>query len=58
VKPTGFRQVSRYSAAITLIGQLEGLGLLWAIVPELVQLIDQSMSAVDPLRLGLMATDA
>ena len=46
------------AAAIALIAQLEGLGLLWAIVPELVHLADQAESAVDLLLRGLMAADA
>jgi hypothetical protein len=45
-------------AAITLIGQLEGLGLLWAIAPELVPLAEQSEAAVGLLLKGLMAADA
>ena len=45
------------AAAVSLIAQLEGLGLLWAIVPELVRLADQSESAVDLLLRGLMAAD-
>jgi AcrR family transcriptional regulator len=43
------------AAAITLIAQLEGVGLLWVIAPALVQLADQSESALDLLLSGLMA---
>jgi AcrR family transcriptional regulator len=52
-----FHHGTAEAAAITLIGQLEGLGLLWAIAPELVRLADQSESAVDLLLRGLMAAD-
>lgn len=52
-----FRHGAADTAALTLIGQLEGLGLLWAIAPELVRLADQSASALDLLLGGLMATD-
>jgi AcrR family transcriptional regulator len=45
------------AAAIALIGLLEGLGLLWAITPELVRLADQSEPALDLLLRGLMAAD-
>ena len=43
------------AAAITLIGQLEGMGLLWAIAPELVPLADRSEMAIELLLRGLMA---
>jgi AcrR family transcriptional regulator len=52
-----FQRGTAEAAAITLIGQLEGIGLLWAIVPELVRLADQSDSALDLLLAGLMAAD-
>jgi AcrR family transcriptional regulator len=52
-----FHRGTAEAAAITLIGQLEGLGLLSAIVPELVRLADQSESGVDLLLRGLMAAD-
>jgi AcrR family transcriptional regulator len=44
-------------AAMTLIAQLEGVGLLWAVVPGLVRLADQSEAALDLLLRGLMAVD-
>jgi TetR/AcrR family acrAB operon transcriptional repressor len=50
-----FHRGTAEAAAIALIAQLEGLGLLWAIVPELVGLVDHSESAVDLLLRGLMA---
>jgi AcrR family transcriptional regulator len=52
-----FHRGTAEAAALTLIAQLEGVGLLWAIVPELVRLADQSESAVDLLLRGLMAAD-
>jgi AcrR family transcriptional regulator len=52
-----FHHGTAEAAALTLIGQLEGLGLLWAIVPELVRLADQTESAVDLLLTGLIAAD-
>ncbi len=52
-----FHHGTAEAAAITLIGQLEGLGLLSAIVPALVQMAEQSESAVDLLLRGLMAAD-
>jgi AcrR family transcriptional regulator len=50
-----FHRGTAEAAAIALIGQLEGLGLLWAIVPELVRLAEQSESAVELLLRGLVA---
>jgi AcrR family transcriptional regulator len=52
-----FHHGTAEAAAITLIGQLEGLGLLWAIVPDLVQLADRAGSAVELLLRGLIAAD-
>jgi AcrR family transcriptional regulator len=52
-----FHHGTAEAAAITLIGQLEGLGLLWAIAPALVRLADQTEFAVDLLLRGLMAAD-
>jgi TetR/AcrR family acrAB operon transcriptional repressor len=43
-----FHRGTAEAAAITLIGQLEGLGLLWAIVPALVRLADQAGALEDP----------
>ena len=37
-----------------LIAQLEGVALLWAIVPELVRLADQAESAINLLLRGMM----
>jgi AcrR family transcriptional regulator len=53
-----FHHGTAEAAAIALIGQLEGLGLLWAIVPELVRLADQSEAALDLLLRGLMAAES
>ena len=48
-----FRHGTAEAAAITLIAQLEGMGLLWAIAPELVPLADQSQAALGLLLRGL-----
>jgi len=50
-----FHRGTAEAAAIALIAQLEGLGLLWAIVPELVPLADRSANAVELLLVGLMS---
>jgi AcrR family transcriptional regulator len=50
-----FHHGTAEAAAITLIGQLEGMGLLWAIAPELVPLVDRSETTVELLLRGLMA---
>ena len=50
-----FHHGTAEAAAITLIAQLEGMGLLWAIAPELVQLADPSETAIELLLQGLMA---
>jgi AcrR family transcriptional regulator len=52
-----FHHGTAEAAAVSLIGQLEGLGLLSAIVPKLVRLADLAESAVDLLLRGLMAAD-
>jgi AcrR family transcriptional regulator len=52
-----FQQGTAEAAAIALIAQLEGLGLLWAIAPELVPLADRPEAALDLLLSGLMAAD-
>jgi TetR/AcrR family acrAB operon transcriptional repressor len=52
-----FRRGTPESAAITLIAELEGLGLLWAIAPQLVQLSDQAAAAVELLLAGLAYAD-
>ena len=53
-----FHHGTAEAAAITLIGQLEGLGLLWAIAPQLVPLVDRSETAIDLLLRGLMAAES
>lgn len=50
-----FHHGTAEAAALLLIAQLEGLGLIWAITPELVQLADQAEVAVDLLLRGLIA---
>jgi AcrR family transcriptional regulator len=50
-----FHHGTAEAAAITLIGQLEGMGLLWAIAPELAPLADRSETAIELLLRGLMA---
>jgi AcrR family transcriptional regulator len=50
-----FHHATAEAAAITLIAQLEGMGLLWAIAPELVPLADRSETAIELLLHGLMA---
>jgi AcrR family transcriptional regulator len=52
-----FRHGTDEAAAISLIAQLEGLGLLWTIVPDLVRLADQAGSAVELLLKGLIVAD-
>ena len=41
-------------AAITLIAQLEGMGLLWTVAPELAPLAEQAETAIELLLGGLM----
>ena len=53
-----FRYGTAEAAAITLIAQLEGLGLIWAIAPELAPLADRSQMAIELLIRGLMAVAA
>ena len=53
-----FHHGTAEAAAITLIGQLEGMGLLWAIARELVPLADRSQTAIELLLRGLMAGQA
>jgi AcrR family transcriptional regulator len=48
-----FHRATPAEAATTLIGQLEGLGLLWAIAPAIVRLPEQSAVAVELLLNGL-----
>jgi AcrR family transcriptional regulator len=50
-----FHHGTAEAAAITLIAQLEGMGLLWAVAPELVPLADRSETAIELLLSGLMA---
>jgi AcrR family transcriptional regulator len=50
-----FHRGTAEAAAITLIAHLEGMGLLWAIAPELVPLADRSVTAIELLLRGLMA---
>jgi AcrR family transcriptional regulator len=50
-----FHHGTAEAAAITLIAQLEGMGLLWGIAPELVPLAGRSETALDLLLSGLMA---
>jgi AcrR family transcriptional regulator len=52
-----FHHGTAEAAAITLIAQLEGMGLLWAIAPELVPLADRSETAIELLLCGLMAEE-
>jgi AcrR family transcriptional regulator len=53
-----FRNGTAALAATALIGQLEGLGLIWAIAPEIVCLPEQTAAAIDLLIKGLIAPDA
>lgn len=53
-----FRRGTAEAAAITVIGQLEGLALLWAIAPAIVRLDVQAEAAIDLLLAGLIAADA
>jgi len=50
-----FHRGTAEATAITLIAQLEGMGLLWAVAPELVPLVDRSEAAIELLLSGLMA---
>jgi AcrR family transcriptional regulator len=50
-----FHHGTAEAAAITLIAQMEGLGLLWAVAPALVRLAEQSEAAIDLLLSGLLA---
>lgn len=52
-----FRNGTADTAALTLIAQMEGLALVWSIVPQVVRLPDQAEVAADLLLRGLMAAD-
>jgi AcrR family transcriptional regulator len=49
-----FQRGTAAAAAVTLIAQLEGLALLWAIAPEMVPLADQVEAALDLLLNGMI----
>jgi hypothetical protein len=52
-----FRNGTADSAAITLIAQIEGLGLVWAITPQMVRLHEQAVAAVELFLKRLMLSD-
>jgi AcrR family transcriptional regulator len=52
-----FRTGTADSVALTLLAQLEGLGLVWSLAPQMVELHTQADSAAELLLRGLMARE-